>query len=446
MEEIFDSEHYNVRYDKETDSAVLIWKEYSETDNFRTPLMKSADIIRKHQCKDLVVDRSKITEISDKDKHWAGRIFIPALKHSGCQRIIIVSGEDKPMSLKEYPFDILSGNFSLKSVPDIDEALSLIMSEKTGGVSEEVRAMTREDALKFLELPDDASWEEIDEKFWILSKNYRKIADREESEKKLNDLSAIYDIATGKRDEREKAAQIRAGKKKFLGKTSDEWLNYISYTWYKYLIAIVIIVVAANLLYTIFLKPGNDVTIISVGHFVNEGDYLDNMTSEFGYTNPYILTVNLAVPNELGEAGDPYSEQSSAAAMMTSPDIIVTDERTCRYYFETYADMSAYYESLADVLPPEVYAGIEPVFCSEQEFQELGVNYEMDTTDRGETYDDTEVLIGIKINDPDLISELGYSCLWPDEDPNIIISIGGSCDTPEKSEEMITYILSDMAS
>ena len=30
MEEIFDSKHYNVRYDKDTNAAVLIWKEYSE--------------------------------------------------------------------------------------------------------------------------------------------------------------------------------------------------------------------------------------------------------------------------------------------------------------------------------------------------------------------------------------------------------------------------------
>jgi len=446
MEEIFDSEHFNVRYDKDTDSAVLVWKEYSETDNFRTPLMKSADIIRRHQCKDFVVDRSNIKEITGKDKHWVSKIFIPALKHSGCQRIIVVTGDDKPLSIKEYPYDILSGQFSLKAEPELEVALSMLKREKTGGVSEEVAAMTREDALKFLELSPDASWEEIDEKFWILSKNYRKIADKEESEQKLNDLSAIYDIATGKRDERVKAEKIREGQKKFLGKTAGEWRNYISYTWYKYLLAIVLIVVAANLLYTIFLKPGNDVTIISVGHFVNEGSYLDDMTAEFGYTNPYILTVNLAVPNELGEVGDAYSEQSSAAAMMTSPDIIVTDERTCRYYFETYADMGDYYASLADVLPPEVYEQIEPVYCSQQEFQELGENYEMDTTDRGETYDTTEVLIGLKITDADFISTLGYSCLWPDEDANIIISIGGACDTPEKSEEMITYILTDMAS
>ena len=443
MEEIFDSEHYNVRYDKDSNAAVLVWKEYSETDHFRTPLMKSADIIRRHRCSDLIIDRSKITKIGDKDIHWVSKILIPALKRSGCKRIIIISGDDKPISVKDYPYSSLSGQFSIRSEENVESAIASLVREQTGGVSDEIRKMTREDALKYMELPADTSWEEIDDKFWQMGKNIRKLPP-EETEKKLDELSAVYDIATGKRDEREEAERIRAGKKKYFGKTAGEWGTYFSYTWYKYLLAIVAIVVSGNLLYTIFLKPANDVSIVGVGHFFFEGSYYEDITAELGYTNPYIISIDLAVPNDEDQAGETYSEQTSAAAMMSNPNIIISDERTVRYYFGTYADLTDYYEGLADVLPADVYEQLIPVYCSEQDFQDLAVNYEMEKDD-GEVYDTTEIIIGIEVTDPEFISELGYTTLWPNDDPNLVFCVGGGVDDIEAAEAILTRILSDLS-
>ena len=100
-------------------------------------------------------------------------------------------------------------------------------NKKTGilpedGASEEIVKMTREEALDYLGLPADADKEAVENRFWQLSKKYRTMRG-DESEQKMSDLSAAYDIATGNRDIREEAAKARANEKQFLGKTKSEW-------------------------------------------------------------------------------------------------------------------------------------------------------------------------------------------------------------------------------
>ena len=444
MEEIFDHEHYNVRYDKESNAAILTWKEYSEVDNFRTPLMKCADMIRKHRSRDLIVDRCDVEHISDKDKIWVSKIFLPALKRSGCERILIVSKNGDMTVPEGYPFDLLTGKYRVKMIPDVESGIALIKTELTGGVSEEILSMTKEEALAYMELPADTSWEDIDNKFWQLSKQYRK-EHGEEAEEKLNELSKVYEIATGKRDREAEEARIREGKKKYWGKTSDEWKNYFYYTWYKYLIGIVLGIVILNLLYTVFLKPENDARVISVGHFVVEGEYFEDKAMEVGFKYPYTLEVNVAVPNEVGEQGDMYAEQAAAAALMADPDIIVTDNRTYPYYFGNMVDMSDYYEELEDILPPEVYARITPVYCSEAHFQELAGGFSDRETDT-EEYSDEEIMVGLLIEEPELIRSMGYSCLWPDEEYNLVFSFGsGELQDPERTRDLLTSVFLEMA-
>lgn len=442
MEEIFDSAHYNVRYDKDTNAAVLVWKEYSEVDDFRTPLMKCADMMRKHESKDFIVDRSEMDHISDKDKHWVNKIFLPALKRSGCERILIVSRDGDMTVPVGYPFDLLTGKYRIKMIPDVESGLDLIRMEKTGGVSEAVLNMTREEALAYMELPSDASWEDIDTKFWQLTKQYRKVHG-EEAEEKLNELSKVYEIATGKRDREAEEAKIREGKKKYWGKTADEWKNYFYYTWYKYVIAIVVAVIALDLLYTVFLKPGNDVRVISVGHFVCEGTYFEDMSEECGYKYPYTLEVNVAIPNDEGHQSDQYAEQAAAAALMAEPNIIVTDSRTYPYYFGNMVDISDYYAELENELPPEIYEQITPVYCSERHFQELAGGFSDRETDV-EEYSDEEIMVGLMIEDSDFIVSMGYSCLWPEGDTLVFSFGGGELKDEEGTRNLLTAVFLDM--
>lgn len=443
MEEIFEAQHYVVHYEKEANAAVLVWKEYSEVDDFRTPLMKCVDMIRKHESSDFIIDRTKIDQITEKDKVWVSRIFLNALARSGCRRILFVAEDDDMTVPTGYPFNLLSGKYRIKMVPDVQSAVDLIKFEKTGGVSENIINMSKEEALNYLELPSDASWEEIDTKFWQLSKAYRKLP-QEEGEDKINELSKVYDIATGKRDREEAEAKERAGKKKFFGKTFDEWKNYAYYTWYKYLIAIVVIVVLGNLAYTIFLKPDNDLRVISVGHFVHEGSYLEDLSAVVGYKYPYMLEVNVAIPNDEGQQGDQYSEQAAAAALMSNPNIIVTDGRTYPYYFGNMIDISDYYYELENELPPEIYAQITPVYCSEQEFQDLAGGFSDRDTDT-EEYSDEVIMVGLLISDSDFISRMGYTCLWPNDEPTLVFSFGGGeLKDQEMTREYLTEIFLDM--
>ena len=94
----------------------------------------------------------------------------------------------------------------------------------------DIEKMTKEEALEYLGLPSDANDFYIDEKFWKLSKQYRGKNDKE-SEDKLSELSAVYNIACGRRDEALRKADERAKASKFLGKTKDEWKNYFAYSW-----------------------------------------------------------------------------------------------------------------------------------------------------------------------------------------------------------------------
>ena len=89
-----------------------------------------------------------------------------------------------------------------------------------GITGEQIASMTKEEALEFLGLPADADKEALENRFWQLSKKYRSLKG-DESEQKLADLSAAYDIASGNRDLRVQAEETRAHEKKFMGKTKD---------------------------------------------------------------------------------------------------------------------------------------------------------------------------------------------------------------------------------
>ena len=202
--------------------------------------------------------------------------------------------------------------------------------------------------------------------------------------------------------------------------------------------------IAGDLLYTIFLKPDNDMRVISVGHFVCEGTYFEEMAEAEGYKYPYTLEVNVAVPNEEGEQSDQYGEQAAAAALMANPNIIVTDGRTYPYYFGNMLDISDYYAELEAELPPEVFARITPVYCSEQHFQDLAGGF-TDRDNDTEEYSDEEIMVGLMIDDSEFISGMGYSCLWPGDEDTLVFSFGsGELEDQEGTRALLTSVFLDM--
>lgn len=302
--------------------------------------------------------------------------------------------------------------------------------------------MTKAEALKYLGLNEDANTYAIDDKFWQLTKRYR-MDTSEEGKKRVEELSIIYDIATGKRDERIEAETKREQAKKFLGKTSDEWTNYIQYTWYKYLLALIFIITCCNLIYQSFFAPKTDCAIVSLGHFYVETDYFDSFLKTLGYTKPYTGYTNVVVPNDQNQSSEAYSEISATTMFLNNPNVVISDEMTVKYYYDNCVNLADFYDRCSEELSFDKYEKLTPVYCSEAEYHELLDAYDkakggvVEEEETDVSYSDDKVLIGLMINDPDIISELGYRTLWPDSDPNLVFTIYTKSPNQTESENIL---------
>ena len=447
MEEIYDSDFYNIRYDKTTNATVLNWKKYGKCDSYRTPLMNCSEIIRKHSGSDLVVGRTCLEGVTENDRKWVNKILFPALLKAGCKRVFFVTDDEGDI----FPYKDASEKFTVVRVKSEEEALSAISKEEGGNASPEILAMSKAEAIEYLGLPPDANKFAIDEKFWQLSKNMR-LKNDPETEQRLNDLSAAYDIAIGARDERVMKSLQREQAKKYFGKTSDEWRTYFSYTWYKYLIAVVGVLILANVLYYVLIKPRTDSGIVSIGHFIQEGNYYEELLQgEMGYKNPYVNCVDLVVPNDQGQVNSsPYQEQAATTMFYSSPNVLVCDENTAPYYFDQYVDLTDLYGTLRNTLPAESFAKITPFYFSELEYYEMINDYNRKMNMEENVIEDLSecstdpVMIGLMVTDKQFYGKLGYENLWPSSEPSLVFGIYNQTADIEASEMMIINIFKDL--
>ena len=311
---------------------------------------------------------------------------------------------------------------------------------------EQKKQMNKAEALAFLGLEGDASDFAVDEKFWQLSKNARAIKDDAEREKRMEELSYAYDVATGREEARLKAQAAHDNAKKYFGKTAEEWKVYFGYTWYKYLLIIAGIVVLGMIGYRVFLAPKQDFAVLTVAHYNVENQVMTDRLMEDGYKNPYVANVDYAGPNDEGQENGMYADMTASVLFSSRPEVVITDEKSVNYFFVQYADIAPYYAELKSLLPSDKYALIEPVYYSEYEAAQLSVQYQID---QGATEVDTSVLdeastqrvmIGLKIKDSALIDSLGFINMWPESEPNLIFSIGANGEDRQGAENFILEI------
>jgi hypothetical protein len=315
------------------------------------------------------------------------------------------------------------------------------------GASEEVCNMTREEALDYLGLPKDADKEDIEKRFWQLSKNYRT-QKGDDAEQKITDLSAAYDIATGNRDLREEAAKAREKEKKFLGKTKAEWKNYVSYSWKYYVAAVVFILGTAYVVYSIFFKPAVDCGIISIGNFEHSEEYYDQTVRKLGYKYPSLLTYCYIAVSEDGQQADIFTNQAAVTSLYSGTNVIVTDKPASPYFFEYQSDCTDLYKALADALPAETYAKITPVYMSEREYKKLitefrrSKGYDMSSGEVDySSYSDAKIMTGLLIEDEEMIKKLGYKSYWHNQPASVVISMNVLTKDQTDTVSIITAIL-----
>ena len=424
------------RYDKGANTVKLEWKKEASGDAYRTPLMHAAELIRKHGCDTMIIDASKLGKIPEADKTWTVKVFEPALKKSGLEEVIFV-GKDLGEDFK--------GKIKRKTVPTMEEAEQLIRKEAhpSAGIAE----MTREQAIEYLGLPADADSTAIDDKFYQLAKRYRKSTD-EDAEQKLADLSTAYNIASGRRDEEEQRELAHDQAKKIFGKTAEDWKTFFGYNWIKFVLGAGLIVFIISLV-NFFTQGGNSCTVISFGNFGHTTSYISSVLELYGYSNPYVATVDYIVPNTEGLQNQQYADQTLAAFFSADPNVLITDEMTYVYYFSQFADLTDAYDIIMDEIPEEVAAAITPIYMSEREAYNLTKTYyeqiyeiqDYDAEIDESELSDKQIMIGLEITDPDMIEKLGFENWWHKQPPTLVFGIFSNTSSLADSIQVLITIL-----
>ena len=130
--------------------------------------------------------------------------------------------------------------------------------------------MTREQALGYMGLGSDADIKEIDDRFWQMSKKYRG-KDDPESVAMEEEISAVYDIASGRRDVRVREEKQRESEPKYFGRYKSDWQTIIHYNWKNWLLGAVVGISIIVILVGYFMNAKNDCSVLVFGHM-----YLDN--------------------------------------------------------------------------------------------------------------------------------------------------------------------------
>lgn len=450
MKELFSSNACVISEITNINAVCLEWKENSKSEEYKPSVNKFNETIAEKKAEVLIITRKNTPDVSDADIKWFDKTIVSSLKKAGVRKIIFVVNSDEVHGKNNsFPYDTLSTVCKLDRVEDIDKAKELCNSKKQE-VSREILNMTKGEALKYMDLPSDSTVFAIDDKFWQLSKRYRSM-NTPEGEAKLAELTAVYDIATGERDKRNKKQEVYSHAKKYFGKTSDEWKNHFHYSWYKYLIAIVLVLVAGNLFYNMVLKPRADVSIVILGHMDCDTEIMENiLVEDLGYKSPYIAAADVVPSNDEGQTDNGYGEQTASTLLMSCPEIIISDNYCTSYYFPQYADCTEVYNQLATMLPADVFSKLVPIYLSEREYQQVMRAYQEEQylTDYVEEYEDLEsysdepIMIGIMVEDVNFLNSFGFEWKWHYRPEQIVFSIGAQTDDMLEAQNMMVQVLS----
>ena len=306
--------------------------------------------------------------------------------------------------------------------------------------------MTREEALAYMGLSSDADRKAIDDRFWQMSKKYRG-KDDPESMRMEDEISSVYDIATGNRDEKLRIEKALEAEPKYWGKTKDEWKNYFEYTWYKYAAVIIGAVSLIVIFVGYFFNSKTTYTVAVFGHMRFDNTNMIEALLDQGAKNPYVGYADIIVPNDEGLEYSETGNETLNALFYMNPVVLVSDKQSYTYYFSTYKDLAPLSDRIMAGLSDEAKAGIAPVYMTQQEaiyYQNemyLVNGFDEDDLPDPSTYPDTPILIGYEITDPDLSLKLGVDCFWKARQTTLIICECANWEDEDTAVMMITAII-----
>ncbi len=324
-------------------------------------------------------------------------------------------------------------SFSGKSSnqPDSD------VSEVSEGFPEH---LDRAAAFAILGLDETANAYAVDNRFWQLTKRYRA----ENNAAKLEEVTAAYEVASGRAAE--KLAEQIADKqsKKYFGKSAPQWKVYFYYTWWKILSVVVGLILIGSFVWQIFNGGNYDISIVGVGHFSMDNTYLTKYAKEeLGCKNPYITSSDLiADGSEPQSSATVYGPATAAAFLSANPDVIITDARTMPYYLPSLGNMDNFYSSLTETLPDTLLDKITPVYYSVKQYQEL-------TAEEGDEIsvnpeDAQEHIYGLQIDDPSFYAALGFLDYWAAQEHTLVFSVSANSLDAVRAENFILSIMQNL--
>jgi len=306
--------------------------------------------------------------------------------------------------------------------------------------------MTKEEALAYMGLNEDADIKEIDDRFWQMSKKYRGKVDPE-SKRMEDEIAAVYDIASGRRDIRVAEEQQRETEPKFWGKTKSEWKTYVEYTWYKYLLGVFILIALIAFIVGIVNNSNTSYAVAVFGHLYFDDEYLKEALIEQGAENPYIGYADLVVPNDEGFAYSETGNEMFSAMLYMNPAALIGDKASYPFYFTTFKDLTPLNDQIMAGLTDEAKAGIVPVYMSQREAatyqnEMMKANgFDDDAMVDPSQFSDEPILLGYEITDPELAAKIGVDSMWHSRQTTVIVGQSINAQEDNKTVMVITTII-----
>ena len=281
MNEVFDSEQFNVEYRKDDNIVLVVLKGKVNRDSYRTPMMHAADMVLRHSCKVMAVDFRADPELSEKDLFWSKKVLFANLKKNGLETLALIDNNDLEIV---QAIRVFCGNkFKTIVCKDYDEVKRRTDSSAAESDSK-YASMTREQALEYMGLSKDADIKEIDDRFWQMSKKYRGKEDPE-SKAMEDEISAVYDIASGRRDIRVKEEDQKRNEPKYFGRYVSDWKTIIHYNWKNWLLGAVVGISIIVVLVGYLLNSKYECSVLVFGHMYLDNTYMREALEEQGLKN-----------------------------------------------------------------------------------------------------------------------------------------------------------------
>ena len=443
MSEVFDSEYIKVEYRKDENIVLVVLKGQVKRDDFRTPMMHAADMVMRYSCKSMTVDFMADPGISENDIIWSKKVLLANLKKSGLENLVLIDSEGLEIVKKAAAF--CEGRFNTVIRDNTDKASENLSSQETESAEDKFASMTREQALEYMGLDADADIKVIDDRFWQMSKHYRG-KDDPESVKMEEEISAVYDIASGRRERRIKEEERKISEPKYFGRYKSDWKNIIHYNWKNFVFGIIIAIAAIAVIIGVATNVRSDCTIVVFGHMRLDDTYMREVLIADGIKSPYIGMADLVVPNDQDIPAQDYGNETFNAMFYMDPDVMISDKESYCYYFSTFKDLGPLYDRIMDGLTDEAKAGVIPVYMTEQQaadynnrlMLENGV-LDADLNDPSQ-FSDTPVLIGIEIVDEDVCARLGIEAKWKSGKTSLVF---GQCSN-SKNDDQAVQVITDL--